>query len=39
MLIPTRADTQGVSEDEGMSCGVVPITNNIAAVPEFVDHT
>ncbi|MCE5219849.1 MAG: glycosyltransferase [Clostridium sp.] len=37
VLIPTRGDTQGVSRDEAMSCGVVPITNAIAAIPEFVD--
>ena len=36
MLIPTRGDTQGVSRDEGMSAGVVPVTNAIAAIPEFV---
>lgn len=39
ILIPTRGDTQGVSRDEAMSCGVVPITCNIAAVPEFVEST
>ena len=38
ILIPTRADTQGVSRDEAMSCGVVPITCKIAAIPEFVDE-
>lgn len=37
VLIPTRGDTQGVSRDEAMSCGVVPITNSVAAIPEFVD--
>ena len=37
VLIPTRGDTQGVSRDEAMSSGLVPITNNIAAIPEFVD--
>ncbi|EHC3130925.1 FkbM family methyltransferase [Campylobacter lari] len=36
-LNPTRMDTQGVSRDEAMSSGLVPITNNIAAIPEFVD--
>lgn len=36
-LIPTRGDTQGVSRDEAMSCGLVAITNNVAAIPEFVD--
>lgn len=37
VLIPTRGDTQGVSRDEAMSCGLVPITNAVAAIPEFVD--
>ena len=36
-LVPSRQDTQGVSRDEAMSSGLVPITNNIAAIPEFVD--
>lgn len=36
-LVPTRMDTQGVSRDEAMSSGLVPITNKVAAVPEFVD--
>lgn len=36
-LCPTRMDTQGVSRDEAMSSGLVPITNAVAAVPEFVD--
>lgn len=35
-LVPTRMDTQGVSRDEAMSSGLVPITNKVAAVPEFV---
>ena len=35
-LVPTRADTQGVSRDEAMSSGLVPVTNAVAAVPEFV---
>lgn len=34
-LVPTRMDTQGVSRDEAMSSGLVPITNAVAAVPEF----
>jgi FkbM family methyltransferase len=38
-LCPTRWDSQGVSRDEAMSSGLVPITNNIAAIPEFVDET
>jgi len=35
-LVPSRSDTQGVSRDEAMSSGLVPITNDVAAVPEFV---
>ena len=38
-LVPTRADTQGVSRDEAMSSGLVPVTNAVAAIPEFVDDT
>jgi len=34
-LVPTRMDTQGVSRDEAMSSGLVPVTNTVAAVPEF----
>ncbi len=37
-LSPTRMDAQGVSRDEAMSSGLVPITNRVAAVPEFVDE-
>ena len=36
-LVPTRIDTQGVSRDEAMSSGLVPVTNAAGAVPEFVD--
>jgi glycosyltransferase involved in cell wall biosynthesis len=36
-MVPTRMDTQGVSRDEAMSSGLVPATNQVAAVPEFVD--
>lgn len=39
VLTPTRMDAQGVSRDEAMSCGCVPITNAVAAIPEFVDTT
>lgn len=38
-LVPTRLDSQGVSRDEAMSSGLVPITNSVAAVPEFTDET
>ncbi|MRT21307.1 glycosyltransferase, partial [Comamonas sp. CAH-2] len=37
-LCPTRMDTQGVSRDEAMSSGLVPITNRVGAIPEFVDE-
>lgn len=36
-LCPTRMDSQGVSRDEAMSSGLVPVTTAVAAVPEFVD--
>jgi len=35
-LIPTRFDTQGMSIGEAMSSGLVPVTNRVAAIPEFV---
>lgn len=38
-LTPTRMDSQGVSRDEAMSSGLVPITSNVAAIPEFVDDS
>lgn len=37
-LVPTRLDTQGVSRDEAMASGLVPVTNAIAAVREFADE-
>jgi glycosyltransferase involved in cell wall biosynthesis len=37
-LCPSRGDTQGVSRDEAMSSGLVPITNLAGAIPEFVDE-
>lgn len=36
-LTPTRMDAQGVSRDEAMSSGLVPVTNAVAAIPEFTD--
>lgn len=36
-LTPTRMDSQGVSRDEAMSSGLVPVTSRVAAIPEFVD--
>lgn len=37
-LCPTRLDSQGVSMCEAMSSGLVPISNNNTAIPEFVTH-
>lgn len=37
-LVPTRLDTQGVSRDEAMASGLVPVTNAIDAVVEFADQ-
>lgn len=36
-LCPSRMDTQGVSRDEAMASGLVPITNLVGAIPEFVN--
>lgn len=38
-LVPTRMDSQGVSRGEAMSSGLVPVTNTVAAIPEFVDSS
>ena len=38
-IATTRWDSQGVSRDEAMSSGLVPVTNAVAAIPEFVDDT
>lgn len=35
-LVPSRMDSQGVSRDEAMSSGLVPISSRVAAIPEFV---
>lgn len=37
-IATTRMDAQGVSRDEAMSSGLVPIASNVAAIPEFVDE-
>lgn len=37
-LCPSRTDTQGVSRDEAMSSGLVPVTNASGAIPEFLDE-
>ena len=36
-LCPTRQDAQGVSMCEAMSSGLIPITSNNTAIPEFVN--
>ena len=38
-LVPSRWDTQGVSRDEAMSSGLVPVTTPVDAIPEFVDES
>lgn len=38
-LCPTRQDAQGVSMCEAMSSGLVPITSNNTAIPEFVKNS
>jgi glycosyltransferase involved in cell wall biosynthesis len=35
-LCPSRMDTQGVSRDEAMASGLVPITNKVGAISKFV---
>lgn len=37
-VCPTRWDSQGVSMCEAMSSGLVPISSNNTAIPEFVKH-
>ncbi len=36
-ICPTRFDTQGVSMGEAMASGLVVVTNDTAAIPEFTD--
>jgi glycosyltransferase involved in cell wall biosynthesis len=36
-LCPTRQDAQGVSMCEAMSSGLIPLTTNNTAIPEFVE--
>ncbi|WP_167496664.1 glycosyltransferase [Pseudomonas kairouanensis] len=36
-LCPSRMDTQGVSRDEAMASGLVPVTSRVGAIAEFVD--
>jgi glycosyltransferase involved in cell wall biosynthesis len=35
-LCPARSETQGVSRCEAMASGLVPVTSNNSAIPEFV---
>ena len=37
-LCPTRMDAQGVSMCEAMSGGLIPVTSNNTAIPEFVKN-
>lgn len=37
-LCPSRWDTHGVMLAEAMASGMVCITNDVAAIPEFTDH-
>lgn len=37
-LCPTRFDSQGVSMCEAVSSGLVAVTSNVAAIPEFIHH-
>ena len=37
-LSPTRFDSQGVSMCEASSSGLVTISSEVAAVPEFIEH-
>lgn len=38
-LVPSRMDSQGVSRDEAMSSGLVPVSSRVGAIPEFMDET
>lgn len=38
LMIPSRWESQGLTCSEGMAMGLVPITSNVAAVPEFVSE-
>ncbi len=37
-LLPTRWDSQGMLNGEAMSTGVVPISNAVTAIPEFISE-
>jgi len=36
LLVPTRWDSQGVSREEALAAGLVPITSAVSAVPELL---
>ena len=38
-LVPSRMDSHGVSRDEAMASGLVPVSTRVAAIPEFVDDS
>lgn len=38
-IATSRWEAQGISRDEAMASGLVPIATNVAAVPEFVDDS
>jgi glycosyltransferase involved in cell wall biosynthesis len=38
-LLPTRWDSQGMMMGESMAAGVVPVTNAVTAIPEFIDDS
>lgn len=37
-LCPSRMDTQGVSRDEAMASGLIPVTSRVGAISEFVPN-
>ncbi len=37
-LLPTRWDSQGMLNGEAMSSGVVPVSNAVTAIPEFISE-
>lgn len=37
IIVPTRWDSQGLTCGEAMHSGLVPLTNKVAAIPEFVN--
>ena len=39
MLVPSRWDSQGLTNGEAMSSGLVTLTNSVAAIPEFADES